>query len=104
MSEKTIDMEISYLIPTGDGTGVKKELLVSGTWATAIKTAKSLDAEGYIILGIIYRPEGKIVPAVIADTPTEEPEYRVPIHYNLCDPKASLPATRGCSDDNWPGV
>ncbi len=59
MSEKSkpIDLEIAYLAPdpAGGAVPVKREMLVNGTWAVAIKTAKSLDSEGYVILGIIYR-------------------------------------------------
>lgn len=64
MSDKAIDLEIAYLAPdpAGGPVPVKKELRVTGTWAAAIKTAKSLDSEGYVILGIIYRPPAPPAP------------------------------------------
>jgi len=70
--QKAIDLEIAYLAPDPSDVGktVKKEIKVTGTWAAAIKTAKSLDSEGYVILGIIYRPPVKPAAAEPVGTPT----------------------------------
>ncbi len=91
MSEKSkpLDLEIAYLAPdpAGGSVPVKKEMRVNGTWAVAIKTAKSLDSEGYVILGIIYRYPVKPK----AETPAETGLESIP-----------TPAVCGPDSRDWP--